>query len=199
MSRAEQDFEDARRGFIAALEPGRIEAPDGRVVWDTDAYAFLGGECPETANPSLWRQGRLTAIQGLFEIAPGFFQVRGLDLSNMEIIEGDEGIVVIDPLISVECAAAGAGALPRAPWRPAGDRRRLHPQPRRPFRRRRRASSSAEDVERGASADPRARGLPRARGERERYAGTAMARRAGYMYGRCSSAARAGRSAPASG
>ena len=84
MSERDQDFEDARRGFIAALDPGRIEAPDGRVVWDSDAYDFLAGDCPETATPSLWRQSRLTAIQGLFEIAPRFFQVRGLDLSNME-------------------------------------------------------------------------------------------------------------------
>jgi linear primary-alkylsulfatase len=85
MSERDQDFEDARRGFIAALDPGRIEAPDGRMVWDSDAYDFLAGDRPETATPSLWRQSRLTAIQGLFEIGPRFFQVRGLDLSNMEI------------------------------------------------------------------------------------------------------------------
>ena len=107
MSERDQDFEDARRGFIAALDPGRIEAPGGRVVWDSDAYDFLARDRPETATPSLWRQSRLTAIQGLFEIAPGFFQVRGLDLSNMEIVEGYDGIIVIDPLISIECAAAG--------------------------------------------------------------------------------------------
>jgi alkyl sulfatase BDS1-like metallo-beta-lactamase superfamily hydrolase len=106
MAATDQDFEDARRGFVAALEPARIEAADGRVVWDSDAYAFFEDDCPPTANPSLWRQGRLTAIQGLFEIAPGFFCVRGLDLSNMEIVEGEDGIIVIDPLISVECAAA---------------------------------------------------------------------------------------------
>ena len=37
MSERDQDFEDAGRGLIAALDPGRIEAPDGRVVWDSDA------------------------------------------------------------------------------------------------------------------------------------------------------------------
>ncbi len=32
--------------------------------------------------------------------------MRGFDLSNMQVIEGDEGIVVIDPLVSAETAAA---------------------------------------------------------------------------------------------
>ena len=65
-----QDFEDARRGFLAALEPGVVHA-DGRVVWDNDAYAFLAGDAPETVNPSLWRQSALNAVQGLFEVTPG--------------------------------------------------------------------------------------------------------------------------------
>ncbi len=63
-------------------------------------------ECPETAHPSLWRQSRLNRIAGLFEIAPGFYQLRGFDLSNMHVVEGEHGIVVIDPLISAETAAA---------------------------------------------------------------------------------------------
>ena len=70
MSERDQDFEDARRGFIAALDPGRIEAPDGRVVWDSDAYDFLAGDCPETATPSLWRQSRLTATMGMVRRQP---------------------------------------------------------------------------------------------------------------------------------
>lgn len=101
----ERDFEDARRGLIASL-PGPVESADGRSVWDIDAYSFLEHECPPTANPSLWRQGRLCAVNGLFEIAPGFYEVRGLDISNMHLVEGDEGVVVIDPLVSVETAAA---------------------------------------------------------------------------------------------
>lgn len=56
------------------------------VVWDNDAFAFLGRECPETVNASLWRQSRLTAKQGLFEVANGIYQVRGLDLSNMTLV-----------------------------------------------------------------------------------------------------------------
>ncbi|MCX4986599.1 alkyl/aryl-sulfatase [Streptomyces sp. NBC_00572] len=100
------DFENADRGFISALVPGVVKAADGRVVYDNDTYAFLKGDCPDTAHPSLWRQGQLCARQGLYEVTEGIYQVRGLDLSNMTIVEGERGIVVIDPLISAETAAA---------------------------------------------------------------------------------------------
>jgi alkyl sulfatase BDS1-like metallo-beta-lactamase superfamily hydrolase len=103
-----QDFEDARRGFVAALEPGVVRS-DGRVVWDNDSYGFLTGDAPATVHPSLWRQSALCAIQGLFEVAAGIYQVRGLDLSNMTIVEGERGILVLDPLVSAETAAAALG------------------------------------------------------------------------------------------
>ena len=102
-----QDFEDARRGFLGRLDPCVVHAADGRVVWDNESYrAFLQGAAPPTVNPSLWRQSMLNAIDGLFEVAPGIYQVRGFDLSNISFIEGQTGVVVIDPLISVETAAA---------------------------------------------------------------------------------------------
>jgi alkyl sulfatase BDS1-like metallo-beta-lactamase superfamily hydrolase len=101
-----QDFDDAGRGLIDTLDPGVIKASDGRIVWDSDAYAFLDGECPATAHPSLWRHSQLCARQGLFEVTPGIYQVRGFDISNMTLVEGDRGVIVIDPLISTECAAA---------------------------------------------------------------------------------------------
>ncbi|MGD3106008.1 alkyl/aryl-sulfatase [Streptomyces sp. YGL11-2] len=101
-----EDFADADRGFIASLEPPRITAADGRVVWDAEDYAFLAGNCPETANESLWRQGRLVSRQGLYEVTDGIYQARGLDLSNMTLIEGDHGVLVVDPLLSAETAAA---------------------------------------------------------------------------------------------
>jgi alkyl sulfatase BDS1-like metallo-beta-lactamase superfamily hydrolase len=103
------DVEDADRGFVGALTPGVIKDKNGRVVWDGDAYRFLDGDCPDTANPSLWRQSQLCARQGLFEVTEGIYQVRGLDLSNISFIEGDTGVIVIDPLISTECAAAALG------------------------------------------------------------------------------------------
>lgn len=100
------DFENADRGFLGALVPAVVKADDGRVIWDNDAYGFLKAECPETADPSLWRQAQLCARQGLYEVTEGIYQVRGLDLSNMTLIEGAQGVIVIDPLISAECAAA---------------------------------------------------------------------------------------------
>jgi alkyl sulfatase BDS1-like metallo-beta-lactamase superfamily hydrolase len=100
------DFTDADRGFIAALDPCVITAADGRVVWDNDAYAFLRDDSPPSVHPSLWRQSTLAAKQGLYEVVEGIYQVRGLDLSNITFIEGDTGLIVIDPLISTETAAA---------------------------------------------------------------------------------------------
>ena len=100
------DFENASRGFIAALTPGVVIEAGGRVVWDSDAYGFLDGDCPRSVSPSLWRQGQLCRKQGLFEVTDGIYQVRGLDISNISFIEGDAGVIVVDPLISVECAAA---------------------------------------------------------------------------------------------
>jgi linear primary-alkylsulfatase len=102
------DFENAGRGLVARFEPGVITGADGHVVFDADAYTrVLSGECPDTVNPSLWRQSQLTSIQGLFEVTDGIYQVRGIEISNMTLVEGDTGVIVIDPLVSAECAAAG--------------------------------------------------------------------------------------------
>jgi linear primary-alkylsulfatase len=103
------DFEEARRGLVAPFDPPVVEDGRGRTVWDLRPYDFLDNEPPETAHPSLWRQGQLTRIAGLFELAPGVYQLRGFDLSNMHVIEGESGIVVVDPLISAETAAAALG------------------------------------------------------------------------------------------
>jgi alkyl sulfatase BDS1-like metallo-beta-lactamase superfamily hydrolase len=39
----------------------------------------------------LWRQSQLTAKQGLYHVTDGIYQVRGLDLSNMTLVESDHG------------------------------------------------------------------------------------------------------------
>lgn len=103
------DFTDADRGFLGALEPCVITAADGRVVWDNDVYDFLGGDAPASVHPSLWRQSTLAAKQGLYEVVEGIYQVRGLDLSNVTFVEGDTGVIVIDPLVCTETAAAALG------------------------------------------------------------------------------------------
>ena len=100
------DFDNAERGRIDALDPCVVKAADGRVVWDLTAYSYLDADCPDTVNPSLWRQAQLCAKHGLFQVTDGIYQVRGMDISNMTIVEGDTGVIVIDPLISAETAAA---------------------------------------------------------------------------------------------
>lgn len=101
-------FEDAKRGFIAPLSEEIIKTQDGRVVWNPGQYEFIGPDAPapDTVNPSLWRQSQLTNISGLFKVADRIYQVRNQDLSNMTIVEGSRGLVVIDPLISTETARA---------------------------------------------------------------------------------------------
>lgn len=100
------DFEDARRGFIGTHVDGVIRTSDGKVVWNIPGFSFIEGDAPETVNPSLWRMARLNLSHGLFKVVDGVYQVRGLDLSNMTIIEGDRGLTIIDPLTSVETAKA---------------------------------------------------------------------------------------------
>jgi alkyl sulfatase BDS1-like metallo-beta-lactamase superfamily hydrolase len=104
----QRDFEDARRGWIAPLpDDGVIKSADGRVVWNLPMFQVAKGEeAPETVNPSLWRQMRLLAITGLFEVTPRIYQVRGADISNITFIEGSTGVIVMDPLISAETAHA---------------------------------------------------------------------------------------------
>ncbi|MFG1418440.1 alkyl sulfatase dimerization domain-containing protein [Xanthobacter sp. V0B-10] len=102
------DFQNATRGQIATLEAEQITTPDGRVIYDMAQFDFLKGDAPNTANPSLWRQSKLNAIHGLFEVVKGgIYQVRGFDLAVMSFVRGDNGWIVIDPLTANETAAAG--------------------------------------------------------------------------------------------
>lgn len=104
----QRSFENANRGFIAPLPQEAITSESGAPVWDPGKYAFIGedAEAPGTVNPSLWRQSQLVNIGGLFEVTEGVYQIRNYDLSNMTVIEGDEGITVVDPLLSAETAKA---------------------------------------------------------------------------------------------
>ncbi len=102
----QDDFQDAARGFIATLPDGLVTGPNGKAVWSQKDYAFLERAAPDTVNPSLWRQAQLNHQHGLFKVVEGVYQVRGLDLSNMTILEGDTGLIVVDTLVSVETAKA---------------------------------------------------------------------------------------------
>ena len=102
------DFADASRGLIAPLPEGPLKNASGITVWDPAEFSFVkeGSKAPATVNPSLWRQSQLVNMAGLFEVTDGIYQVRNQDLSNMTIIEGEEGITIVDPLISSETAKA---------------------------------------------------------------------------------------------
>jgi alkyl sulfatase BDS1-like metallo-beta-lactamase superfamily hydrolase len=98
--------EPVDRGFLGTIDPMVIRADDGRVVWEMDSLAFLAAGGSENVDDSLWRQSALTARHGLYEVTAGIYQVRGFDLANLTLVEGNHGVVVIDPLISAETAAA---------------------------------------------------------------------------------------------
>ena len=178
-----RDFADADRGFLGKLSAGVVHAADGRVVWNNDAYDFLDGPAPTSVHPSLWRQSQLCAKQGLYEVvADGIYQVRGLDLSNITFIEGVTGVIVIDPLVCTETAAAALALY------------RLHRGNRTVMAVIYTHShvdhfggvlgvTTPEDVQSGRVAVLAPEGFMNHAISENIYAGTAMARRAAYMYG----------------
>jgi alkyl sulfatase BDS1-like metallo-beta-lactamase superfamily hydrolase len=101
-----RDAADSQRGFLATRKDPVILAPNGKPVWNLDAYAFVTGPAPETVNPSLWRHMTHLKRHGLFEVTKNVWQVRGFDVSNMTVIRGNTGWIIIDPLTSIEAAKA---------------------------------------------------------------------------------------------
>ena len=101
------DMSRVTRGLVATHPTGVIEE-DGRTVWDIGRHDFVRDSevAPDSVNASLWNQARLNAVHGLFEVAPGLWQARGYDISNITFIAGDTGWLIIDPLTSEACAKA---------------------------------------------------------------------------------------------
>lgn len=176
------DFDDADRGFLGALEPCVIRAADGRVVWDNDSYDFLSGQAPASVHPSLWRQSQLAAKQGLYEVVEGVYQVRGLDLSNISFIESDTGVIVIDPLISTETAAA-ALALYRQHRGDRAVRAVIYTHSHVDHFGGVLGVTTQAEVDAGQVAVLAPEGFIGHAVQENIYAGTAMTRRASYMYG----------------
>lgn len=177
-----QDFEDAQRGFIGTITPGTITDDKGEVVWDCDSYDFITGEAPASVHPSLWRQSQLVAKHGLFEVTEGIYQVRGFDLSNVTFVEGDTGVIVIDPLISTETAAAAL----RLYREHRGEKpvvsviyTHTHVDHFGGVK----GVTTQEDVDAGRVSIVAPEGFLEPAIAENLYAGTAMARRAGYMFG----------------
>jgi alkyl sulfatase BDS1-like metallo-beta-lactamase superfamily hydrolase len=177
-----EELEAARRGLVAAFDPPVVAGKGDRAAWELESYGFLDGEPPDTANPALWRQAQLNRIAGLFELAHGIYQLRGFDLSNMHVIEGEEGIVVVDPLVTAETAAA-ALALYR---KQRGERPvtgLIYTHSHVDHFGGARGVVSGEDVESGRVPVLAPAGFLEQAVSENVFAGPAMARRAGYMYG----------------
>ncbi len=101
------DFEAAKRGLIATVPEGIVRTGGGTVLWNLGEYAFIDGElAPDTVNPSLWRMARLNLANGLFKVTDRLYQLRGFDIANLTVIEGDSGLILIDPLTTAEVARA---------------------------------------------------------------------------------------------
>lgn len=103
-----RDFEEAKRGFVAAPAYKQIMSEAGNVAWDMGSYEYLlQGKDFDSIHPSLQRQAVLNMAYGLYEVVPEkIWQVRGFDLSNISFIKGDTGWIVFDPLTCKETAKA---------------------------------------------------------------------------------------------
>jgi alkyl sulfatase BDS1-like metallo-beta-lactamase superfamily hydrolase len=177
-----RDFDDAARGYLGRLDPDVVHDDDGQPVWDNLAYAFLDSEAPDSVHPSLWRQARLVSSSGLFEVVEGIYQVRGLDLSNITFVEGERGVIVIDPLISVETARAALGLYREH----RGDRRVtavIYSHSHLDHFGGVKGVTTQEEVDAGTCMVIAPCGFLAEAVAENVYAGTAMARRAAYMYG----------------
>ncbi|TAJ89023.1 MAG: MBL fold metallo-hydrolase [Reyranella sp.] len=101
------DFAAAKRGLVATVPEGIVRTGGGTVLWNLGEYAFIEGElAPDTVNPSLWRIARLNLANGLFKVTDRLYQLRGFDIANMTVIEGDSGLILIDPLTTAEVSRA---------------------------------------------------------------------------------------------
>ncbi|MEC9345051.1 MAG: alkyl sulfatase dimerization domain-containing protein [Pseudomonadota bacterium] len=104
-----RERENAARGLIEAVpDGGVVKMESGTVVWDLSVYDFLDGEAEiDTINPSLLRMARLNMANGLFRVCERVYQVRGMDLANLTIVEGETGLILIDCMTTAEVASAG--------------------------------------------------------------------------------------------
>lgn len=99
-----RDEKWAWQGFIGTLEDPVSRMANGDIVYDPTSWDWMKGEAPPTVNPSLWRQHKLLTIHGLFKVTDNIWQVRGIDTTNMTVVRGDAGWVIIDPMATTETA-----------------------------------------------------------------------------------------------
>jgi alkyl sulfatase BDS1-like metallo-beta-lactamase superfamily hydrolase len=102
-----RDFEELKKGFIAPMPDLKIMADAGHVAWDMERFQFLNEDREfDSIHPSMLRIARLNNNYGLYEVIPGIYQVRGVDLSDITFVRGKTGWIVFDPLVSAEAVRA---------------------------------------------------------------------------------------------
>ncbi|MCX6089613.1 MAG: MBL fold metallo-hydrolase [Candidatus Atribacteria bacterium] len=179
----QEAFQDAQRGFITSLPDMTIKTETGMPVWTLKGFEFLQGkEPPPSVNPSLWRMAQLNMNNGLFKVTDRVYQVRGFDMSNMTIIEGDSGLILIDPLSTVETSRAGLNLY----FQQFGQKpvvAVIYTHSHIDHYGGVKGVVSTEDVKSARVSILAPEGFLAAAVSENVYAGTAMSRRAGYQYG----------------
>ena len=103
-----QEADFATKNLIDAPKTLELKDANGNIIWSQTAYSFLDDyeKAPASVNPSLWENTKNNHAYGLFQVTDGIYQVRGYDMANLTVIEGNTGWIVFDPLMSVECTQA---------------------------------------------------------------------------------------------
>ncbi len=180
----EEDFTFASKGFIATDDPLIIPSNYPNITsWNMEEFSFLDNEtCPDTINPLLYRHAKLNKINGLFEVVPGIYQVRGYDITAMSLIKGDSGWIVIDPMITVETARAAMALVNRTlGYYPV--KAVIYSHPHADHYQGVKGVITDEEVAAGKVEVIAPEGFMEHAVSENVYAGTAMQRRAVYMYG----------------
>ena len=166
----QRDFEEAKKGFIAAPPYKQIKAEAGHVAWDMASYEFLlKGKDFASIHPSLQRQAVLNMAYGLYEVVPGkIYQVRGFDLANVTLIKGDTGWIVYRSPNGQGDGEGSARFRQREARAAPGSCGHLHALTWRSLRRRARRGRGGRREERQGQGH-RARRLHASRGGRERH------------------------------
>ena len=98
----------AAKGLLDSPESLEIKDEDGSVIWSQKAFSFVTEDTPspDTVHPGLWSNAQMNRYYGLFQVHDRIFQVRGYDVTNLTLIAGDTGWIIIDPMSNAEAMRA---------------------------------------------------------------------------------------------
>lgn len=103
-----QEADFAARGLIEAPKALQLKDAKGNIIWSQKAFDFLDNadKAPGSVNPALWENAKNNHQYGLFEVTEGIYQVRGYDMANLTLVQGDTGWIIFDTMMSAECTEA---------------------------------------------------------------------------------------------